>query len=668
MSLILSHLPVRMDIMKTTEYNELVAHLEEASKAYYSGSDEVMSDADFDSGMRLATEYEVENGIADGIATRVGAGYTPVGSTVKHEVPMLSLSNEYTAEDSKTWAERREADAGFTTLWSCEPKLDGSAISIRYKNGKPTEMITRGDGIKGENISHNVDLIVLPTNTVGDFTVRGEVLMTEDQFADANEKREAARGTGFANPRNATAGILGTDSDKRTLHGVELSFVAYDALGLEGTTSVEITEQLEAMGFQTTLGMGEVCSTEELIATLQKMEEARMSYPYELDGIVVKAVDFNFRDELGTGSKAPKYAHALKFPNSTSEGIVTDVIVNVGKTGKISFKAEIDNTELNGEGVSLEGTSIRYATLHTVGFISDENIKIGSKVSVERAAGVIPRIVNGQDPEGTTLPAYVPPTECPKCNETLEIDGEHLFCRSSECALGKWIEYTVGRDIFDCDGVGSSFVEKALETYPHIEDLADFYALTEEQVHAVEGYENRAGDIAYEAMQTAKNANLSRFVSSLAISGTGRSMGKRIAAHFRSIEAVLNGTVDDFVEIEGIAKKKAEKIVPALVKLAPMVQRMLDMGFTAIHDAPVAVEQTSENILTGKKVYVTGAIWLKKAEAQAAIEAMGGIFKSASKLDFIIAAEENAKVMKLVEKGATFMSEDEFRSLVESAS
>ena len=657
--------------MNNTQYLETLTALEEASLAYYGSGNVLMSDAEFDVAVRACRAYEEENDLpASAVTGTVGAGYKPTGTTVKHQEPMLSLGNTFDHASTVEWANRRSAEIDASdVLFSAEPKVDGSAVSVRYLNGKPTVLATRGDGEVGEDVTDALFQVQLPTFDEGDFTVRGEIVFTKEQYADATAKRIATGKDEYVNPRNAVAGILGTQAQHRQFD-VELSMICYDALGIEGDDAVEVSEKLESMGFLTTLGLGSHGHTVNDIAeAVADLEQRRYSYPFELDGVVIKMQDFDLRDQLGVNSKDVRWGISYKFPAKIYYSTIEEVEISIGKTGRATYRSRIAPVKLD------DGVTVERASIHNLDFIKKHNIRIGSTCELQRMGDVIPRVSNcvGGDVD------WVPPTECPQCGETWTWEPGDLFqvCKTPACSVQGTLEYACSSDALDCEGISSGTITKILEKHDWIADLADFMSLTREQIGEVEGYEikgggpkgkatGRKGDIVYEAMQIARTRPLERLIISFILPFTGRSMSKRLAQHFGSLDALRNATVDEIEAVDKMGPIKSQGTFDKLIELSPMIDRLVEMGFQTEMEEDEAIEVTnSDNPLNGKVCYVTGKLPISKKEAQLVVEKCGGTFKQSSETSVIIGSA-SAKVDKFVSKGATHMDVETFMTLAES--
>lgn len=659
--------------MNENEYNDLVAKLSEAAKAYYKDGSSEMSDADFDAGIRLAKEYEKENGISGSITSQVGAGYVLDDSRekVKHEVPMLSLDNTFDYESTRVWAERRQSELGVEdTLWSVEAKVDGSGCSVKFEDGKPTVFATRGTGEIGENVTDALFQVQLPTFDEGNFTVRGEIVFTDEQYANATAKRIAAGEGPYLNSRNAVSGIIGTQAKHRKFD-VEMTMICYDAIGIEGNNSVEVSDKLEKMGFITTLGLGTSGHTvEEIPAAIEALEKRQNEFGFLLDGVVIKLQDFDYRDELGVSSKNVKWGISYKFPAKVYTSTVRAIHTAIGKTGRCTYQIMVDPVKLE------DGTTITYASGHNLKFLRENNIGVGNSVEIRRMGGVIPRASNG---EGET--SFEMLKLCPQCKQPFELEDPdtYQFCTTDECSIQGILEYACGKDVFDCKGVSEGFIERCLDVHGWIKNLADFMSLTREQIGKVEGYEmegggakgkatGRSGDIVFEALQTARTRPLDRVIASFILPSIGTSVSRLLASHFGSLDALRNATAEEIAKIDKIGPKKSEGAVTKLAKLSPMIDRLVTMGFQTEAEAIERVEVVSNNNpLFGKVCYATGKLPISKKEAQLVVEKCGGVFKQSSKTKIIIGCP-SAKVDKFIAKGCKHIDIDIFMELAESVS
>lgn len=524
------------------EYEAAVQRLRDASRTYYGAGYGLMDDTAYDR-LRLAVlNWEAEHPdetAPDSPTDQVADGAAPAGD-VAHTSRLLSLDNVFAPEQLVAWGaslRRRlghEPAGGFTV----EPKMDGAAVAARYRDGRLVQIVTRGDGTHGEDVSHVIGTVVglperLPVSAT--FEARGEVLFTQEQFEAANETRAAHGAAVFANPRNGTAGTLRA---KDRPYRLAMTFWAYGAVELDGVPFLPVgtghAETLAAVaraGVRTTAdtpaGLHVVATLDEAQERIDAIAALRASLPFGIDGVVVKADSATEQATAGFGTRFPHWAVAYKLPAVERQTVLRDVFWEVGRTGVLAPTAVLAPVEL-------DGSTVTRATLHNPADILRRDLHIGDTVTVHKAGDIIPRVqaavVELRPRDAVPVPL---PHECPHCGGAIDRSQERWRCaKGTACALAPLIEYAAGRDILDIDGLGRKYVD-ALIASGDVGDVADLFTLTEEQLTTASGSAKRGARLA-EQIRLAKARPLSRVFCALGIPGTGRSMSRRIAAHFFS--------------------------------------------------------------------------------------------------------------------------------------
>jgi DNA ligase (NAD+) len=675
-------------------YLKAVEHARIAADAYYGSGESGMDDDSYDRLLRGITAFEVEHPdlvAADSPSRQVGGGVTT--GEIDHRQRMLSLGNVFSDEELTAWAASLERRLGgrAVTAWAVEPKLDGVALAARYRDGKLAQLVTRGDGSTGEDVSHTIGHITgLPMVLSEPITieVRGEVLMTENQFAAANELRAAHGGQVFANRRNASSGSLRA---KDRAYQVEQTFYAYDALtsadhtsdaSLADLTHTQLIARLGALGLGTTAGTSVAtfaCATlDDVLARVHQIGALRAELEFELDGAVIKADSRADQIEAGTGSRTPHWATAFKFPAAQKITVLLDVEWNVGRTGIIAPRAVL-------EPVNVGGTTITYATLHNPNDITRRDLMLGDSVIVYRAGEVIPRVegaVTTLRTGGERPIAF--PEACPRCGADIDKSGERWRCvRGRACGQVEAIRYAVARDCLDIEGLGEKIVVQLVEK-DLIEDFADLFTLTREQLLTLDRMGELTADKLMAAIDAARFKPLNRVFCALGVLGTGRSMSLRIASHFGSMDAITAADALALEEVDGIGGEKAPVIVAELAELAPIIEKLkaaevnLDQpGW--VPPAPADAEpgqDTGEAAaglpLAGMAVVVTGAMTglleaLSRTEMNELIAKAGGkASSSVSKRTSLVVAGEGAgsKLAKATDLGIETITPDQFADRV----
>ncbi|MFI7008633.1 NAD-dependent DNA ligase LigA [Streptomyces sp. NPDC050145] len=676
-------------------YAQAVADARRASAAYYEGGTSTLDDDAYDRLVRAITVYETEHPdevLADSPSGKVAGG--AVEGDVPHTVPMLSLDNVFSDEEFTTWSASLERRIGREVAsWNVQPKLDGLAIAARYEEGRLVRLVTRGDGTAGEDVSHAVGTIEgLPAELTEPVTleVRGEVLMTTAQFEYANEVRTEHGGDPFANPRNAAAGTLRA---KDRAYTVPMTFFGYGLLPLPGTDETltgQLAEEAHGALMDRTAALGintpastdvpgvVLTSVEQVLERVKAIAELRADLPFGIDGIVVKADLAADQATAGSGTRAPRWAVAFKLPAVEKITQLLAVEWNVGRTGIIAPRAVL-------EPVELDGSTVTYATLHNPADITRRGLRLGDQVMVYKAGDIIPRIEapvahlrTGEEQE------IVFPTECPQCGSGIDTSEQRWRCeRGRNCHVVASISYAAGRDQLDIEGLGQTRVVQLVEA-GLVESLPDLFdRLTREQLLGLERMGETSTDNLMTALERAKAQPLSRVLCALGVRGTGRSMSRRIARYFATMENIRAADAEAMQRVDGIGAEKAPVIVAELAELAAQIDRLAAAGLSMTEPGatPPPAEGTEETDgaatddagpLAGMKVVVTGAMTgplekLSRNQMNELIERAGGKSSgSVSKNTSLVVAGEGAgsKRAKAEDLGIRLATPDEFAEMV----
>ncbi|MGW7432207.1 NAD-dependent DNA ligase LigA [Streptomyces sp. NPDC054861] len=672
-------------------YDEAVATALAASRAYYGDGEAVLDDASYDVLARRIAAYESENPghrRPDTPTGKVG-GVAPAGD-VAHTVPMLSLDNVFDAEGLVKWGASlaRRIDGAVQGGYAVEPKLDGAAIAARYREGRLVQLVGRGDGRHGEDLSHAIGTVVgLPERlpTAATVEIRGEVLLTRAQFERANEIRTAHGAKVFSNPRNGTAGTLRA---KDRPYAIETTFFAYGAVGLDGVafargeTHEDVMEQVRALGVQTTaateVGL-RVCRTlDEVQARVEEIGRLRAGLPFGIDGVVIKANAHAEQEAAGFATRHPHWAIAYKLPAVEAQTRLLAVEWNVGRTGIIAPRAVL-------EPVEVDGSTVRYATLHNPAFIRDSGMMIGDTVMVWKAGDIIPRIEapvvalrTGEES------AIVFPEACPTCGGEIDTSGERWECADGAgggCGLAAALRYAVGRDQLDIDGLGATFIDALVESGA-VADVADLFTLTREQLAEATRSEKRA-DALLEHIARAGEKPLNRVFCALGIVRTGRTLSREIARHFVTMDAIRAADPEALAQVNKLPGANAPKIAAHIAAMGPVIDKLVAAGVNmteplAPAGAPAAggaEEGSAEGggaPLRGEVVVVTGGMngplaGRNRTQMNELIERAGGASSgSVSKKTTILVAGESAgsKLAKAEQLGTRILTEQEFADLI----
>ncbi|MER5533957.1 NAD-dependent DNA ligase LigA [Streptomyces mirabilis] len=684
-------------IVDAAAYAQAVEDAVKASAAYYAGGTSVLDDDTYDRLVRGIAAWESahpDEVLPDSPTGKVAGG--AVEGDVPHTVPMLSLDNVFSPEEFTAWTVSLARRIGHDVArFGIEPKLDGLAIAARYTHGRLTRLITRGDGTAGEDVSHAIGTVEgLPAELAEPVTVevRGEVLMTTAQFEHANEVRTAHGGQPFANPRNAAAGTLRA---KDRAYTVPMTFFGYALLPLPGTEEAlaarlgeaahsELMARCAELGVNTTAATavpGTTAETaERVLARVKEIAALRAELPFGIDGIVVKADLAADQEAAGSGSRAPRWAIAYKLPAVEKITRLLEVEWNVGRTGIIAPRAVL-------EPVEIDGSTITYATLHNPADITRRDLRLGDRVMVHRAGDVIPRV---EAPvahlrTGEERPIVFPEV-CPRCGSAIDTSEQRWRCENGRnCHLVAALSYAAGRDQLDIEGLGHTRVVQLVEA-GLVADLADVFALTRDQLLALERMGETSTDNLLAAIGAAKGQPLSRVLCALGVRGTGRSMSRRIARYFATMDHIRAADAEAMQRVEGIGTEKAPSIVAELAELAPLIDKLAAAGVNMTEPgatAPVTADDTDADTgtqgaesaggpLTGMAVVVTGAMTgplekLSRNQMNELIERAGGRSSSSvSKKTTLVVAGEGAgsKRAKAEDLGIRLVTPDEFATLV----
>lgn len=665
-----------------SDYAAALARLRELSRAYYGDGDSPVDDAAYDRLRLSVLDWEQAHpGWAeqDSPTGLVGDGAAPEGD-VAHTAPLLSLDNVFDPAGLLAWGASLQRRLGRAPAggFAVEPKMDGAAVAARYRAGRLEQIVTRGNGTHGEDVSHVIGTIEgLPERlpVAATFEVRGEVLFTQAQFETANEVRIAHGAQVFANPRNGTAGTLRA---KDRPYRLAMTFWAYGAVGLDGVpflpsgaTHAEILAAVAGAGVRTTAdtpaGLHVVATLEEAQAKVDETAAMRAALPFGIDGVVIKANDPGEQAAAGLGSRFPYWAIAFKLPAVERQTVLKDVVWDVGRTGVLAPTALL-------EPVEIDGSTVTRATLHNPADIRRRDLHIGDTVTVYKAGDIIPRVqaaVPALRPAGAR---EVPlPTACPRCAGEIDKGQERWRCaRGTACALPALIEYAAGRDMLDIDGLGRTYVNALIEAGA-VTDVADLFTLTEDQLTAASGSAKRGAKLA-EQIAAARSRPLSRVFCALGVLGTGRRMSRRIAAHFGTMDAIRRADAALMQEVEGIGPEKAPVIVEQVASLAPVIDKLAAAGVTM--EEPQEARAAGAGPLADAVVVVTGRMSgpladLGRSEMNGLIEKAGGRAGSSvnSRTTHLVCApsasgKPSSKAVKAADLGVTVLTPEAFAELV----
>lgn len=604
---------------------------------------------------------------SDSPSQRVGGEILDMFQKVQHHSPMLSLGNAFNEADLRDFDRKVRQAIGDSFSYVCELKIDGLAVSLRYVDGLFELGATRGDGTTGEDITANlrtIRSIPLRLNEQVSIEVRGEAFMPKKSFEALNKAKDENGEEPFANPRNAAAGSL-RQLDPRIAASRNLDIFLY-AIGDPGETGVRSHSQgldlLDDLGFKTNKERQRCASIEDVLQYVEGWQEKRPHLPYEIDGIVIKVDSLEQQDELGTTAKSPRWAIAYKFP---AEEVVTKLLnieLSVGRTGVLTPTALL-------EPVKVAGTTVKRASLHNEDLIREKDIKIGDSVVVKKAGDIIPEVVNVLVERRTGEEVdFLMPTHCPECeSELVRIEGEvALRCINPKCPaqIREGLIHFVSRNAMNIDGLGERVVSQLFQE-KLIEDVADLYKLTYDQLISLERMGEKSVTNLLNAINASKSNSLERLLFGLGIRHVGSKAAKTITMEFGNMDKLANATREDLTAINEIGDKMADSIVAFFEQeeAAELIQELKDSGVNMEYTGarPVAAEE-SDSVFAGKTIVLTGKLeQLSRNEAKEQIELLGGkITGSVSKkTDIVIAGEDaGSKLTKAEQLGIEIWDEE----------
>ncbi|MEY3573558.1 MAG: hypothetical protein RLZZ617_156 [Bacteroidota bacterium] len=673
---------------------ELAALLRQYNHAYYLQDLSLISDQDFD---RLLQELEqLENKYPrwvedDSPTQRVGGGVIAGFETREHLRPMLSLGNTYSEEDLQSFHERCCKSLGFNPQYCAELKIDGVAISLHYLNRKLEYAVTRGDGLRGDDVTTNVrtiesiPLLLSPTAPAEAMEIRGEIYMDRSAFEQINRvKRDLGEET-YANPRNFASGTLKL-LDSKQVRRRKLSALCYQLDGdfdfLQGKARHHLRmDLLAAWGFPVSAHRIGPSSFEEVLDFIHRWHNGRAELPFDIDGVVVKVDDFGQREELGYTAKSPRWAIAYKYPAQSVQTILHHVQFQVGRTGVITPVAHL-------QPVEVAGTTVQRASLYNDAEIRRLDLHIGDTVHLEKGGDIIPKItdvVKELRPSGAVRVGF--PDTCPECGTTLVGHDALHYCENHrDCPpqiLGR-LEHFVSRKAMNIEHLGPETLNALLQQHI-IQDAADLYALTQEQLSPMERMGERSRTRLLQSIEDSKKTPFEKVLFALGIRGIGEVASLTLARKFQNMANLSTATREELMMIHEIGEKSADQILAWFVD--PLNQslwaRLASQGLSMTYrsktsQAPSDSEQSIHTAmeprpLENKKLLVTGRFeHVDRDTLKQRIEEAGGTILSSisSKLDFLVAGAEAgpSKLRKVEELGIPLLSEEEILRILQGNS
>ena len=650
--------------------------LEKHNHAYYVLSTPTISDREYDEKMHQLQCLETEHPeLADPASPtqRVGSDLTEGFAQVMHRYPMLSLGNTYSEDDVREFYERVARTLGEPFEVVAELKFDGTSISLIYEQGRLTEAVTRGDGVRGDDVTANVRTIrSIPLRLRGEgwperLEMRGEVLLPWPEFERINREREAQEEPLFANPRNAASGTLKLQNP-RIVASRRLDAYLYYMLGEDLPTDnhYDNMQAARAWGLKTSDAMCLCHSLDEIMAYITRWDTERHRLPVATDGIVLKVNALRQQRALGSTAKSPRWAIAYKFQAERAETRLVSVAYQVGRTGVVTPVANL-------EPVLLAGTTVRRATLHNASIMSGLDLRLGCRVYVEKGGEIIPKIVGVDRSEAVVGEPITFVSRCPECNTPLvRVEGEAAHYCPNEWGCPPQVKgrivHFVSRRAMNIN-IGPETVE-ALYDAGLVRNAADLYAVSEADLLRLDRFADKSARNYYDSLEASKQVPYARVLFGLGIRGVGESVAARLALAYPSIDTLMQAPAEELVETDEIGEKIARSVIGFFAdeRNRTMVERLRAYGLQMALRESDQVGARSD-VLKGLTLVISGTFaHHSRDEYKAMIERHGGKNASAisGKTDYLLAGENMgpAKRSKAEKLGVKLINEDEFLKLI----
>jgi len=662
-----------MSVKEQIEF--LRSELHKHNYNYYVLDDPTLSDYQFDLKLNELIKLEKlypEFYDSNSPTVRVGGGITKNFNTVIHNTPMYSLDNSYSIDDLYNWEKRIKKIIDGDIKFTCELKYDGVSISLSYLNGKFIKAITRGDGFQGDDVTANIKTIptvplVLQGKYVKDFDIRGEIVMPIEGFKRLNQNRISKGEEPFKNPRNTASGSLklqdSKEVSKRPLECLLYSIVENNNII---KSQYESLKYAKSWGFNVSQHSTLVNSIKEVYDFVSFWESNRFSLPFEIDGIVIKVNSIDQQNELGFTSKFPRWAIAYKFKPEQSFTILKYITYQVGRTGSITPVANL-------EPIDLAGTIIKRASLHNSDFIRKMDIRINDHVYIEKGGDIIPKIVKVDIKKRNSMST---PTEfisnCPECGSVLkkiESEANHYCVNSSECKpqVSGRIQHFISRKAMDIDGLGAETVNLLVEKRL-INNYSDLYRLKVEDLLVLDRMAHKSSQNLINGVLISKQISFERVLYALGIRHVGVTVAKKLAYHYKNLDAIMSASFEDLESVDEIGGKIAESII----SFFNTQENLVIINDLKLYGLKFEIEEDN-NIRTNKlnsQIFVVSGVFSKfsRDELRSYIENNGGKVKSSisSKTDYLVAGDNMgpSKKEKAINLNVEIISEDEFIELL----
>lgn len=653
--------------------NELRTH----NYNYYVLDNAIISDYDFDIKLKELEKLEQENPQyfdENSPTQRVGGEITKKFNNVAHKNRMYSLANSYSKEDLIDWEARLHKILGVEKItYTCELKYDGASINLTYKNNKLVSAVTRGDGFKGDDVTPNIKTIKsiplqLQQDFIGDFEIRGEIILPFKGFNKMNEERIENGEEPYRNPRNTASGSLklqdSSEVAKRPLDCLLYHIVTENT---NYKTHFELLKQARKVGFKVPTNIALCQNIEEVMHFVNLWDAKRFDLPYETDGVVIKVNNLHYQNELGFTAKSPRWAIAYKFKPDQVETTLNSISYQVGRTGAITPVANL-------EPVELAGTIVKRASLHNADQIKKLDIRVNDTVYVEKGGEIIPKIVGvnlAKRPSDSVVTTFV--EECPECHTPLvrkEGEAQHFCPNEFGCRIqliGK-IQHFISRKAMNIDGIGAETVELLFDN-GLIKNYADLYKLTVEAILPLERMAEKSAQNLVKGIEISKQNTFDKVLFALGIRFVGETVAKKLAKHYKNMDAILNASFEDLIKVEDIGDRIAQSIISHFNDFHNL-EVLHQLKENGLQFELNEVDTSISNALEGLTFVVSGVFTLySRNELKKAIEDHGGKNASSlsSKTDYLIAGDKMgpAKKVKAETLEIKMISEEEFKSMIE---
>lgn len=657
--------------------NELRTLLHEANLAYYEQAAPIMSDRDFDRRLEELETLESRHPEVwdpDSPTRVVGGRPARAFESIAHTVPMQSIDNTYTIDDVRAWHAKIVASLGTDAPeLSCDPKVDGVAVSLRYEKGRLVQAITRGDGMRGDDVTAQAKRVrSIPVRLVGSppelLEVRGELFMPNDNFAEVNSRQEALGEPLYANARNLTAGTL-KSLDTDIVADRQLDFLAHgmgEVQGLDVEGYSDFQKVITSFGLPTSPLLKTVSDVEDMIDIIEAFASHRAELNYGVDGMVVRVDAFSSQSQLGATSKAPRWCIAFKYPAEQGRSRLERVDWQVGRNGTLTPRATMTP-------VQLAGTTVTHATLHNIEEISRKDIRIGDAIIVEKAGEIIPQVVESVASERDGSERKIePPDVCPACNGPVGPEGPRLFCLNPECPaqLRERIAWFAGRGQMDIDGLGEKVVDQLVDA-GLLSHFADLYSLKVDDLVTLDRLGAQSAANLVDSIDQSRGRGLMRVLAAVGIRQVGRSAAKTLASHYADIDSLMSASREALASLPDFGEITAGLLHDFLHSTSgsEVFDRLAKAG-VSLTSGEVGDQGTSD-LFNGRTIVLTGTlVHFGRRELRDRLEAMGAtVTGSVSKrTDLVIAGEKaGSKLAKAQELGIEVWDEARLGEALEEA-